>query len=134
MFKFLAWPHVCGLGRWFSLETPLPWHATIFYLSLISRIPSASRACRPAEKYDGNNDCRRLPLPKNYKAMTFIKKEMSFFKNVMSFFLRCYQVFINNFSKLKHHPAGCPLWFIYYLRCKQTLITNEQKRAMNVSK
>ena len=21
---------VCGLGQWFSLETPLPWHATLY--------------------------------------------------------------------------------------------------------
>ncbi len=28
-FKFLAWSYICGIGRWFSQETPLPWHMTI---------------------------------------------------------------------------------------------------------
>ncbi len=28
--KVLTWASVCGLGRWFSLEIPLPWHETMY--------------------------------------------------------------------------------------------------------
>ena len=64
---------------------------------------------------------RSLLLTKTYKEMTLLKKDV-FFQEWDVFFLRCYQVFIKNYSKLMHHPAGSPLWFIYYLKHKQTLL------------
>ena len=38
-------------------------------------------------------------------------------------------MFINNYFKLMHCPAGSPLWFIYYLKHKQILLQMSKKET-----
>ncbi len=72
--------------------------------------------------------CRRLPFPRNYKEMTFLHNSCLFSKVLSSVYKQLFQA--------SAPPCYMPsvVYLYYYLKHKQSVITNELKRTVNVSK